>query len=61
MLSIIPTKMVLSFFFNSRIQQTGIPQTGPNHFVENRKRNQDTTGLNKRTETIYIPLHPPLL
>ena len=36
--------MVLSFFFNSRFLQTGILQTGPNHFVENQKQNQDNTG-----------------
>ena len=40
---IIPTLMVLSFFFNSRILQTGILQTGPNQFVENQK-NHDNTG-----------------
>ena len=34
MLCIIPTLLVLSFFFNSRILQTGILQTGPNEFVE---------------------------
>ena len=34
MLSIIPTLLVLSFFFNSRILQTGILQTKPNQFVE---------------------------
>ena len=44
MLSIIPTLMVLSFFFNSRILHTGILQTGPNQFVENQKQNQDNTG-----------------
>ena len=44
MLSIIPTLMVLSFFFNSRILLTGILQTGPNQFVENQKQNQDNTG-----------------
>ena len=47
MLCIIPTLMVLSFFFqfffNSRILQTGILKTGPNHFVENQKQNQDNT------------------
>ena len=37
MLCIIPTLMVLSFSFNSRILQTGILQTGPNQFVENQK------------------------
>ena len=36
--------MVLSVFFNSRILQTGILQTGPNQFVENQKQNQDNTG-----------------
>ena len=44
MLSIIPTLMVLSFFFNSRILQTGILQTRPNQFVENQIQNQDNTG-----------------
>ena len=44
MLCIIPTLMVLSFFFNSRILQTGIQQTGPNQFEENQKRNQDNMG-----------------
>ena len=44
MLCIIPTLKVLSFFFNSRILQTGILQTGPNQFVENEKQNQDNTG-----------------
>ena len=44
MLCIIPTLMVLSFFFNSRILQTGILQTGSNQFVENQKQNQDNTG-----------------
>ena len=34
MLCIIPTLLVLSFFFDSRILQTGILQTGPNLFVE---------------------------
>ena len=48
MLCIIPTIMVLSFFFNSRILQTGILQTGilqtgPNQFVENQKQNQENT------------------
>ena len=42
MLCIIPTIMVLSFFFNSRILKTGnlqsgILQTGPNQFVENQE------------------------
>ena len=36
--------MVLSFFFNSRILQTGILQPGPNQFVENQKQNKDNTG-----------------
>ena len=36
--------MVLSFFFNYRILQTGILKTGPNQFVENKKQNQDNTG-----------------
>ena len=44
-LSIIPKLMVLSFFFNSRILQTGILQTGPNQFVENQKQIQDNKGL----------------
>ena len=35
LLSIIPTLLVLSFFFNSRILQTGVLQTKPNQFVEN--------------------------
>ena len=39
MLCIIPTLMILSFFFNSRILQTGLVQ-----FVENQKQNQDNTG-----------------
>ena len=47
MLSIIPTLMVLSFFFISRILQTGILQTRPNQFVENQKQNQDNTGPRK--------------
>ena len=60
MLCIIPTIMVLSFFFNSRILQTGILQTGPNQFVENQKQNQDNTGrfgmknLPKRLE-FFLP------
>ena len=59
MLSIIPTLMVLSFFFNSRILQPGILQTGPNQFVENQKQNHDNTGrfsmkkLPKRLETFF--------
>ena len=36
--------MVLSFFFNFRILQTGFLQTGPNQLVENQKQNQDNTG-----------------
>ena len=44
MLSIIPTLIVLSFFFNSWILQTGILQTGPNQFVENQKQNLENTG-----------------
>ena len=45
MLCIIPTLMVLLFFFNSRIIQTGILQAGPpNQFVENQIQNQDNTG-----------------
>ena len=42
MLCNISTLMVLSFFFNSRIQKTGLLQTGSNQFVENQK--QDNTG-----------------
>ena len=59
MLCIIPILMVLSFFFNSRILQTGILQTGPNQFVENQKQNQDNTGrfgmqnLPKRLEFFF--------
>ena len=59
MLCIIPTLMVLSFFFNSRFLQTGILQTGPNQFVENQKQNQDNTGrfsmknLPKRLENFF--------
>ena len=62
MLCIIPTLMVLSFFFNSRILQTG-----PNEFVENQEQNQDNTGrfgiknLPKRpeffAETSCFPWH----
>ena len=44
MLCLIPTLMVLSFFFNSRILPTGILQTGPNQFVENQNQNQKNTG-----------------
>ena len=44
MLCIIPTLMVLTFLFNSRVLQTGILQTGPNQFVENQKQDQDNTG-----------------
>ena len=44
MFCIIPTLMVSSFFFNSRILQSGILQTGPNQSVENQKQNQDNTG-----------------
>ena len=43
MICIIPTLMVLAFFFNSRILQTGILQTGPNQIVENQNQNQDNT------------------
>ena len=62
-LCIIPTLMVLSFFFNSRILQTGILQTRPNQFVENQKQNQDNTGrfgmknLPKRLE-FFLPKRP---
>ena len=43
MLCIIPRSalLVLSFFVNSRILQTGILQTGPNQFVENQKQNPE--------------------
>ena len=63
--------MVLSFFFNSRILQTGILQTGPNQFVENekenknQKQNQDNTGrfdmknLPKRLK-FFLPKRPVL-
>ena len=34
MLCIISTLLVLLFFFNSRILQSGILQTGPNQFAE---------------------------
>ena len=44
MLCAIPTLIVLSFLFNSRILQTGILQTGPNQFLENQKQNEDYTG-----------------
>ena len=44
MLCIIPILMVLSFFFSSRILQTGILQTGLNQLVENQKQNQISTG-----------------
>ena len=44
MLWIIPTLMVLLFFFNSRMLQSGILQTRPNQFVENQKQKQDNTG-----------------
>ena len=60
MLCIIPTLLVLSFFFNSRILQIGNLQTGPNQFVENQKQNQDNTGrfdmksLPKRLE-FFLP------
>ena len=63
MLSIIPTLMVLSFFFNSRILRTGILQTGLNQFVENRKQNHDNTGrfvmenLPERLE-FFLPKRP---
>ena len=43
MLCIIPTLMVLSFFFNSRILQTGVLQTGPKQFVENQIQNLAAT------------------
>ena len=51
MLCIIPTSMVLLFFFNSRILQTGILSwfcfwfsINKVQFVENQKQNQDNTG-----------------
>ena len=65
MLCIIPTIVVLSFFFNSRILQTGILQTGPNQFVENQKQNQDNTGrfgmknLPKRLELFFAETSLP--
>ena len=34
MLCIIPTLLILSFFSNSRVLQTGVLQTGPKQFVE---------------------------
>ena len=43
MLCIIPTLLVLSFFFNSRILQTGILQTEHNQFVGNQKQKKDKT------------------
>ena len=58
MLCIIPTLMVVQFFFNSRNLQTGIQQMGPNQFVENQK-NQEITGrfgmknLPKRLEIFF--------
>ena len=48
MLCIIPILRVLSFFFDSRILQTSILQTGPNQFVENQKQNQDNTGRHEK-------------
>ena len=57
--------MVVSFFFNSRIPQTGILQTGPNQFVENQKQNQDNTGrfgmkiLPKRLEFFFAETSLP--
>ena len=63
MLCIIPTLLVLSFFFNSRFLQTVILQTGPNQFEENQKQNQDNTGrfsmknLTKRLE-FFLPKRP---
>ena len=59
MLCIIPTLMVLLFFFSSRIPQTGNLQTGHYQFVENQKQNQDNTGcfgiknLPKRLEYLF--------
>ena len=44
MLCIIPTLMVLSLFFNSRILQTGILQTRHKRFVENQKQHLDNAG-----------------
>ena len=62
MLSIIPTLMVLSFFYKiPKFLQTGIPQTGPNQFVENQKQNQENTGRfglknsPKRLEIVFLP------
>ena len=51
MLCIVPTVMV-SFFFNSRILQTG-----PKQFVENQKQNQDKTRHGKFAETsrVFLP------
>ena len=58
MLCIISTLMVLSFFFSSRILQTGL-----NQVVENQKQNQDNTGrfgmknLPKRL-VLFLPKRP---
>ena len=41
MLSIIPTLLVLSFFFNFRILQTGILQTRPNQFGVDGSRSKE--------------------
>ena len=65
MLCINPTLMVLSFFFNSRILQTGILQTGPNQFVEKTRKNQDNTrrfgmkNLPKRLEIFFVETSLP--
>ena len=57
-----PTLKVLSFFFNSRILQTGILQTRPNQFVENQKRNHDNTGRfgkkNLPKRRVFLPKPP---
>ena len=54
--------MVSSFFFNSRILQTGILQTGPNQFGENQKQIQDATGCfgmkNLPKRLIFLPKRP---
>ena len=56
--------MVLSFFFNSRILQTGILQTGPNQFVENQKQIQDNTrrfgvkNFGRNVSNFFLPKRP---
>ena len=42
-LCIFPTLLVLLFFFNSRILQAGILQTGPHQFVENQFVEKNST------------------